>query len=173
MNPLLLYLLLLKATMTSFSGLTSLPILRDDLVVRYRVLTDRQLNAAVVAGRTVPGPAGVYVVSVGYFVAGAPGAFAGWLAMVTPAFVMIPLLRSFGERADRPLVKSAIECLTLSAAGLVVSATIPLARDALAGPVTAGIAIVSTLFVAFTRRDTLWVIGGSAVAAWLASRFGL
>ena len=86
MNALLLYLLLLKATGTSFSGLTSLPIVRHDLVEHYHVLTDRQLNAAVAAGRTAPGPNGLYVVSVGYFVAGIPGACAGCLAAMTPAF---------------------------------------------------------------------------------------
>lgn len=44
MNLLLLYLLLLKATTTSFSGLGSLPVLREDLVVRHRLLTDRRLT---------------------------------------------------------------------------------------------------------------------------------
>jgi len=58
MNLLLLYLLLLKATATSFSGLTSMPVVRNDMVERYHVLTDRQLNAAVAAGRTAPGPMG-------------------------------------------------------------------------------------------------------------------
>ena len=56
MNLLLLYLVLTKATVTSFSGLTSLPVVRHDLVEHYHVLTDRQLNAAVAAGRTAPGP---------------------------------------------------------------------------------------------------------------------
>ena len=44
MNIVLLYLLLLKATATSFSGLTSLPVVRNDFVVQRQVLTDRQLN---------------------------------------------------------------------------------------------------------------------------------
>ena len=56
MNLLLLYLLLLKETATSLSGLTSMPVVRNDMVERYHVLTDRQLNAAVAAGR--PGTAG-------------------------------------------------------------------------------------------------------------------
>ena len=79
MSVLLLYFLFLKATVTSFNGPSSLPILREDLVVRRHILTDRQLNAAVVAGRCAPGPMGIYVVSVGYFIGGLPGAFAdGW-----------------------------------------------------------------------------------------------
>ena len=121
MNLLVLYLLLLKAVATSFSGLTSLPVVRHDLVEQRRVLTDRQLNAAVAAGRTAPGPNGLYIVSVGYFVAGAPGASVACLAVMTPAFLIIPMLRYLGARAERPAVKSAIQCVMVAAAGLVIT----------------------------------------------------
>lgn len=168
MNLILLYLLLLKATSTSFSGLTSLPMVRHDLVEKYHVLTDRQLNAAVAAGRTAPGPNGLYIVSVGYFVAGVPGACAGWLAVVTPAFLIIPMLRYLGARASRPEVKGAIQAVMLAAAGLVVSATVPLAKDALVGPLTVAIALGSFLFLILTRKDTVWVVLGSAVAGLAA-----
>jgi chromate transporter len=162
-NLLLLYLLLLKATATAFSGWTSLPVLRNDLVVRHRVLTDRQLNAAVAAGQMGPGPYGLYVVSVGYFVAGAPGAFCGWLAMMTPAFLIIPMLRFLGARADRPAVRGAIEAVTLAAAGLTVASAIPLARDAVTSVMAAVLAAASFLLMATTRIDTVWIIAGSAV----------
>ena len=74
MNVITLYLILLKATITTFAGLASLPVLREDLVIKRHVLSDEQLNTAVVVTRTAPGPVGVYVVSVGYFVAGTKGA---------------------------------------------------------------------------------------------------
>jgi chromate transporter len=171
MNLLLLYLLLTKATLTSFSGLTSLPIVRHDLVEHYQVLTDRQLNAAVAAGRAAPGPNGLYLVSVGYFVDGVPGACAGLLAVVTPAFLIIPMLQYLGRKADKPAVKSAIRAVTLAAAGLVVTTTVPLARDALTTPLSIGIAMASFLFLVLTKRATVWVIGVAALAglagAWL------
>jgi chromate transporter len=169
MNALLLYLLLLKATGTSFSGLTSLPVVRHDLVEHYRVLTDRQLNAAVAAGRTAPGPNGLYIVSVGYFVAGVPGACAGCMAAMTPAFIIIVLLRYLGRRAERPGVKSAIQSVTLAAAGLVISATIPLAHNAITGPVPGAIAAASFLFLTFTSYPTVWVILGAALAGLASS----
>jgi len=164
MNFLLLYLLFTKATLTSFSGLTSLPIVRHDLVEHYQVLTDRQLNAAVAAGRTAPGPNGLYLVSVGYFVDGVPGACAGLLATATPAFLIIPMLQFLGRRADKPAVKSAIRAVTLAAAGLVVTTTVPLARDALTGPLPIAIAVGSFLFLVLTRGATLWVIAAAAIA---------
>jgi len=172
MNLILLYLLLLKATVTSFSGLTSMPVVRNDLVEKYHVLTDRQLNAAVAAGRSAPGPNGLYIVSVGYFVAGVPGACMGCLAVITPAFLIIPMLRYLGARAERPALKSAIQGVTLAAAGLIITATVPLARDALTGPLAIAIAVGSFLFLVLTRKDTLWVILGSAAAGLTGKLLG-
>ena len=70
MNFFLLYWLLFKASFTSFSGLGSLPMVRHDFVVARHLLTDHELNTAVVAGRTGPGPYGLYLVCVGYLVGG-------------------------------------------------------------------------------------------------------
>jgi len=159
----LLYLLLLKSTLTTFGGLSSLPVVRNDLVVRHRVLTDRQLSAAVAAGGTAPGPNGSYIVSVGYFVAGLPGAAAGCLAVMTPAFLIIPMLRYLGRRAQSPVVESVIETVTLAAAGLVVTATVPLARDSLTGPLSVVVAAAAFFIVALTRLATIWVMLGAAL----------
>lgn len=164
MNCFILYLYLLKATLTSFSGLTSLPVVRQDLVETRHVLTDWQLNAAVAAGRTAPGPNGLYLVSVGYFVDGIPGALAGYFAMITPAFLVLPLLRYVGKRAEQPRVKGAIQGVTIAAAALIIWATIPLARDSITGWIPAAIAIAAFLVLAFSRIDTFWVMAGAAVA---------
>ncbi len=169
MNAFLLYLLLLKATITSFSGLSSLPVLRGDLVVRHRVLTDRQLNTAVAVARIGPGPIGLYVVSVGYFVAGLPGAVAGWLAMITPAFLIIPMLRYLGRRAESRHARRTIQAVILASAGLVISAMAPLARDAVTAPAPLAISAASFLLLAATRVDTAWVILGAAAAGLAGS----
>jgi chromate transporter len=49
--------------------LASLPVVQDSLVIHDQVLNAKQLNEAVVITRGTPGPAGIYVVSVGHFVA--------------------------------------------------------------------------------------------------------
>ena len=91
MNALVLHVLLLEGdAATSFAGLASLPIVRYELIVHRQALTDEQLNEAIVITRNTPGPVGLYVVSVGYFAGGIPGAIAGWLAMITPALLILP-----------------------------------------------------------------------------------
>ena len=119
MNIVLLYLLLLKGTVTAFAGLASLPVLQDSLVTQYHVLTNDQLNDAVVITRSSPGPVGLYVVSVGYFVAGLPGAVAGWLAMITPALLIIPLVYFVGRKMEHPKVKSVLQAVIIASAGLL------------------------------------------------------
>lgn len=162
MNPLLVYVLLLKANLISFSGLASLPIVHSDFVQTYHVLTERQLNTAVAAGRSGPGPAGIYIVSVGYMAAGVPGAIAGYLAVITPAFLVIPLLRLLHEKASHPRLRSAIRAILLSAAGLLLSASIPLGRDALTGWFAVVMAGASFALLSFTKVETLWVILAAA-----------
>ena len=167
MSVLLLYFLFLKATVTSFNGPSSLPILREDLVVRRQILTDRQLNAAVVAGRCAPGPMGIYVVSVGYFIAGLPGAFAGWLAMITPAFLIVPLLRYVGNSAEHPRIRGTLQAVVIASAGLILSSAKPLAIDAITGLLPLGILTASIVVLVMTKIETIWVIAGAAIFACL------
>jgi chromate transporter len=100
-----------------------------------------------------------------------PGACAGWLAMITPAFLIIPMLRFIGKRAEHPRVKSMIRMMLLASAGLLISASLPLARDAVTGAVTLAILVASFLAIAFTRIDSIWIILGSAAAGLLSLVF--
>jgi chromate transporter len=173
MNVGLLYLLLLKGTVTAFAGLASLPVIQDALVTQYHVLTNEQLNDAVVITRSSPGPVGLYIVSVGYFVAGLPGAIAGWLAMITPALLIIPLVHFVGRRMEHPKVKSVLQAVVIASAGLLLAAAVPLGRVGLTGPVTVGIAVVSFVLLLTTNLDTLWIILGAALVSLTASSLGL
>jgi len=168
-----LYFLLLKATATSFARLASVPVVRDELVVQRHMITDHQLNSALVITRATPGPVGVYVVSVGYFADGIQGAIAGWLAMTTPALLIILLLRFFAARATHPRVRGMLQSVVLASAGLVVASSIPLARDAITGPVTASIAVGALVLLLSKKLDTLWVLCLSASVSLVCALLGV
>ena len=125
------YLLLVKATLTSFSGMASLPQIRLDFVETRHLVNDEQLTQAVLIGRASPGPMGSYVVSVGYFAAGWPGAIAGWLAMITPALLVIPLLAMVERWLHVPRIQSLVDAVVIAGAALLVPAAVQLARDAI------------------------------------------
>lgn len=173
MSLILLYFLLLKGTITAFAGLASLPVIQETLVFQYHLLTEQELNEAVVITRSTPGPVGLYVVSVGYFVAGVPGAIMGWLAMITPALLIIPLVHFAGRKIEHPRVKAVLQSVVIASAGLLLAAAIPLARDALTDPVTVAIGAVSLVILMTTELDTLWLILGSAIVTLSASSLGV
>lgn len=169
MSLLTLYLLLLKASLLSFTGLGSLPIIRNDFVVERHALTDHQLNTAVVAGRAGPGPFGLYLVCIGYTVRGVPGAISAFLALITPAFLALPLMRWLGKHASHPRIRDAIRGLLLGSAGLLLASSVPLARDAIVGPLSIIVMAASFLVLAFTKLDSSWLIL-SAAAVGLAAQ---
>jgi chromate transporter len=125
------YLLLLKATVTSFAGMGSLPQIRQDFVETYHLVSADALSEAVLVGRATPGPMGAYVVAVGYLAAGSPGAVAGWLALVTPAFMALPLLTTVQRWLHLPRVRSLVDAVVIAGATLLFPAAWGLARDAI------------------------------------------
>ena len=131
MNAALIYVLLLKATMTSFAGMGSLPQIRQDFVETRQAISDEQLSQAVLVGRATIGPMGSYVVAVGYFAGGWPGAVAGWLAMITPALVAIPLLTLIQRWLHLPRIRAAVDGVIIASAVLLVGSGAVLAVDAI------------------------------------------
>jgi len=130
MNVAVVYLLLLKATVTSFAGMGSLPQIRQDFVETYHLVSDDALSEAVLVGRATPGPMGAYVVAVGYLAGGWAGAVAGWLALVTPAFVALPLLATVQRWLHLPRIRALVDAVVVAGAALLVPAGLGLAADA-------------------------------------------
>jgi chromate transporter len=131
MSIALIYLLLLKATVTSFAGMGSLPQIRQDFVETYHFVSADALSEAVLVGRATPGPMGAYVVAVGYLAGGWKGAIAGWLALVTPAFAALPLLATVQRWLHLPRVRSLVDAVIIAGAALLVPAGFGLAADAI------------------------------------------
>ena len=173
MSILTLYLLLLKATLTSFSGGTSLPSVRQDLVVNHHAITDAQLSTAVAISRMGPGPNGAFVICVGHYVNGPTGALAGYLAMITPAFLAIALLKLLEGRTDHPRVKNAIQALTAAAAGLMLANGWPIAQFAIRSWPLAAIAVLALAAFLSRRIETVWVLAAAGALAICGALAGI
>ena len=83
-----LLLVFLKASALAVGGLASLPLLRADLVPRY--VTDTGIVQALAIGRLGPGPNGLYIVSLGYLVAGWTGALYALVGATLAPLAILP-----------------------------------------------------------------------------------
>ncbi|HKY52505.1 MAG TPA: chromate transporter [Candidatus Limnocylindria bacterium] len=89
MDPVSLFLVLLKDSALSLGGLGSLPLLRQDLVATG-VATDEQLVGALAIGRLSTGPSGLWIVSLGFQIAGPLGAAIALVASSLPPLMILP-----------------------------------------------------------------------------------
>ena len=88
MEQLGLLLVFLKSSALAVGGLASLPLLRADLVPRY--VTDAGIVQALAIGRLGPGPNGLYIVSLGYLVAGWTGALYALIGATLAPLAILP-----------------------------------------------------------------------------------
>lgn len=157
MNALALYWLFLRAVLLSFSGFATVPVLRDALVINQRVLTDTQLNDAIAISQASPGPLGMYVVLLGYFVTGIPGAIAGVLALITPAFLAIPISRLV-LRGQSATLRGACSGIVIAACALVMTTGLRLVPQAAPSVPYLIVIVAGAAVVALTAIKPLWVI---------------
>jgi chromate transporter len=89
MDPIGLFLVLLKDSALGLGGLGSLPMLRQDLVATG-LATDAQIVQALAIGRLSTGPTGLWIVSLGYQMAGPAGAAIALVASSLPPLLILP-----------------------------------------------------------------------------------
>ena len=157
MSVIALYWLFQRAVLLSFSGFATVPLLRDALVVNHRLLTDAQLNDAIAISQSSPGPLGLYVVVVGYFVAGLAGAAAGVLALVAPAFLAIPIARLV-LRGKSGVLKGACSGIVIASCALMLATGLRLAQQAATGVTLGAIVVTGALVLVLTKVKPVWVI---------------
>jgi chromate transporter len=158
-----LFLVCLKASMLSSGGLQALPLLRDDLITQRSVLTDADFLSAVAIGRITPGPNGLFIVTIGYYAAGLPGALVGALGLALPPFLAIGLVRAHRSLAGRPWVAGLTRGIAASAVGLLCSLGYSFTVPLLAQPASVLILVAALVVLIITRADALPVLAGGAV----------
>ena len=129
MDPLSLFGVFLKASALSLGGLSSLPLLRRDLV-GTGIATDQQVVQAIAIGRISTGPNGLYIVSLGFLVGGVVGATLALAAATLPPLVIVPITALARRWLVATPVAGLVRGVALATAGLLAATGI--------GIVTAG-----------------------------------
>ena len=120
MDPLGLFFSVLKASAFSVGGLSSLPLLRDELVIPGFV-TEQEVVQSLAIGRLSTGPNGLYVVSLGYFAYGWAGAGIALLAAMLPPLLIVPAATLIRRQLLSPWAAGMVRGVTLSTCGLLLA----------------------------------------------------
>src|SRR6267143_6419662 len=120
MDALALLGVFLQPSALSLGGLSSLPLLRADLVAPG-IATDDQLVQAIAIGRISTGPNGLYIVSLGYLVGGVIGATMALVAATLPPLVIVPITAFARRWLLTTPVAGLARGVALATAGLLVA----------------------------------------------------
>jgi chromate transporter len=120
MNLLTFFLLALKASFFSFSGLGNVPSLHADLIARGWA-TERQFAESIAVGQVSPGPNGLWVVNLGYLIGGIFGALLALVAITIPPFLILIVERLYRRVRHHPAVEGFVRGLSLAVVGVFVT----------------------------------------------------
>jgi chromate transporter len=170
MDPLTLFLMLLKDSALSLGGLGSLPLLRQDLVATG-VVSDTQLVEALAIGRLSTGPNGLWIVSLGYQIAGPLGAALALVASCLPPLLILPATAMARRWLLSVPFAGLVRGAALATAGLLCATAVALIAPAGDAPSWWQVAI-GVAAAAFTYQGRLHpaavVIGGALLGILLA-----
>jgi chromate transporter len=156
-NPLIYFLLFLKASFFSTGGLGNLPSLHQDLIANGWAV-ESQFTQAIAVGQISPGPNGLWTISIGFLTLGYLGALLALLAISIPPFTIFALDAVHQQLQGRPAVKGFMRGVTLAVSGLSFVVAILLTNNPDMADWKAWIIAIGAFCLAATGRINSMVI---------------
>lgn len=123
------FLAVFLASLLGFGGLGSLPVLRGQLSAAG-LAPDQLLLSSLAVGNISPGPNGLYLIAVGYFVDGYWGAAAATVAVLLPPLLVLLLDKLRARLIHLRRFRSALRSLGLAVVALLAQSAGSLAWTA-------------------------------------------
>lgn len=168
--PVFCYFLKIGAVLVG-SGYVLLPVLRADLVVKFRWLSDSQLLDAVAVSQATPGPFFTVATFIGYVLAGWKGAALATVGMFLPAFAYVGVTSGFLPKLRKsPLAGAFLDGVNAAAVALMAFVGWQFGRAALVNAPAIILAVLSAVLVFRYKMNSTWLVLSGA-AAGVALRF--
>lgn len=119
-NPLLYFLLFVKASLFSTGGFSNLPSLHQDLLGAHWA-QEADFGQSIAIGQISPGPNGLWVVSLGYFTYGVAGAALALIAITLPPLLVLVIAMIYGKIARLAWVAGLMRGVSLTVVGILLT----------------------------------------------------
>ena len=119
-NPLVYFLLFLKASLFSTGGFSNLPSLHQDLLANGWA-KESYFGQSIAIGQISPGPNGLWVICLGYLTYGYLGALFALIAITLPALLVLFISAGYTHIEQRPRVQGAMYGVSLAVVGLTLT----------------------------------------------------
>lgn len=148
-------------------GVAMLPELERICTVKNGWLAPEDFVQVYSLGQLAPGANGIVVLLIGYRVAGWAGALVATLAMFVPSALLAYCAgRAWNRWSESPWRQAVHRGLTPITVGLMLGGVWSLARSAVTGVPTGGLALLVFALVLLNRVNPAWLVLGGGLAGW-------
>jgi chromate transporter len=161
-DPVKLFTLIFRATLFSTSGSGNIPMLYNDLR-SLGYATEQQFAESLAIGQITPGPTGLWVVSLGYFMDGVRGSLLATIAVVLPPLLILVVERLYRRFGTHWAVQGFLRGLALAVAGSFAIVIVGLVRGSKFDLSSLVLVFVSIGLGATRRVPVPLIIAGAAL----------
>ena len=119
-DPILYFLLFLKASLFSTGGFSNLPSLHQDLLAKGWA-QEADFGQSIAIGQISPGPNGLWVISLGYLTYGYLGALLALIAVILPALLVLAVSAGYARIERQAWVQGAMQGVSLAVVGILLT----------------------------------------------------
>jgi len=119
-DPIIYFLLFLKASLFSTGGLSNLPSLRQDLLARGWA-RESFFGESISIGQLSPGPNGLWVISLGYLTYGIVGALMALIAITMTALPVLLVSAGYARIQRQRWVPGFMRGISLAVVGILLT----------------------------------------------------
>jgi chromate transporter len=119
-NPLVYFLLFLKASLFSTGGFSNLPSLHQDLLGNGWA-TEIDFSESIAIGQLSPGPNGLWVICLGYLTYGWLGGTLALIAIVLPALLVLVVSNGYQRIEHQRWVPGFMRGISLAVVGITLT----------------------------------------------------
>src|SRR5215471_11457176 len=168
-NPLIYFLLFLKASLFSTGGFSNLPSLHQDLLANGWA-QESDFGQSIAIGQISPGPNGLWVICLGYLTYGYLGALLALVAVILPALLVLIVSAGYARIERQVWVQGAMQGVSLAVVGILLTVVWTILRQP--GVDWKGLLIALGAFgLALSRKvNVLLILGLAGVVGYLLYR---
>jgi len=160
-----LFLVIMLASVFSFGGLGSLPVLQSELSAKG-ISPDAVVLPSLAVGNISPGPNGLYLIAASYFIKGVTGSLVACVAVLIPPFLVLVVERARRRLIHLPRFRAMLRSLALAVVALLVVTDWSLVKHAAAaGPLSIFVMVAGTAMLLVRVPPLAGVVFAIAVGA--------
>ncbi len=141
-----------------------IPLVENEVVMKYGWLTKREFIDAVTLGQITPGPVVISATFIGYKVYGILGAIVSTISVILPSFVMICLAtQAIKKFHENKVLANFFRGARVAVIGMILQAGLSIGKSSLIDFKTifiAGIALISLLKY---KLNPIWILLGAGI----------